>query len=310
MQKRLLLLVVASQPGSGSRMPATVSLRSLFVPISHSVCTGSRQHSPSTAPTAMGTRLAGSCRVRCRTSASAVYSPTGRRLALCSRSPKPIMLQKKQLEVTQWWRHANATRCLDTSWSLQPCGCLPGVGSLFGADLRYNGAVSQPTEGTATRAFLSLCLLAMQSPPARVNGNPCHQNRRPPSHQQSSLDCFGTFRRGERLQSFNEVNENLTAKSKGGQRNPNAAVAANPGLRLLGVRIREVLEELVYDPGFHAAPLGPGLPVQAVVSARARLLAIFNVAGVKLVEGYFPEPLAQRARLRVVNWDELSVSRI
>ena len=59
----------------------------------------------------------------------------------------------KQLEVTLWWRYANATRCRDASWSLQPCGCLLGFGSLFDAVLRYNDAVSQPTEGTAAVAL-------------------------------------------------------------------------------------------------------------------------------------------------------------
>ena len=65
-------------------------------------------------------------------------------------------------------------------------------------------------------------------------------------HRQSSLDCLGTLRRGERLQSVNEVRENVEVTSYGGPRNPHAAVA---------VRSREVMEELVYDPEFHAPRL-------------------------------------------------------
>ena len=74
-----------------------------------------------------------------------------------------------------------------------------------------------------------------------------------PSHRQSSLDCLGTLRRGERLQSVDEVKEDLEAKSFGVLRNPNAAVAANPGLPLLRVQIREVLEVRSRIP---RAPLG------------------------------------------------------
>ena len=55
------------------------------------------------------------------------------------------------------------------------------------------------------------------------------------SHRQSCLHRFGTHRPGERLLSSNDVKENSEAMSYGGVRNPNAAVAANLGLRLLGV---------------------------------------------------------------------------
>ena len=50
-------------------------------------------------------------------------------------------------------QNANATRCRDASWSFQPCGCPLGFGPFFGAVLRYNSAVSQPTEGTSAGAF-------------------------------------------------------------------------------------------------------------------------------------------------------------
>ena len=78
------------------------------------------------------------------------------------------------------------------------------------------------------------------------------------------------------------------AKPYGALRNPNAAGVANPGLRPLGVGIREVMEELVHDQEFHAPDLvsldtlgstkGSALTVQAVLSARARLRATLTVA--------------------------------
>ena len=59
-----------------------------------------------------------------------------------------------------------------------------------------------------------------------------------------------------------------------------------------------MLEELVNDPEFHAPLLaaldtvgsakGWSLPVQAVLSARARLHAILDIADIKSVGGYFP----------------------
>ena len=56
----------------------------------------------------------------------------------------------------------------------------------------------------------------------------------------------------------------------------NAAVAANRGLRSLGLQIREVSEELNYSP------------LQAVLSSRAHPHAVFTVTEVWSVGGYFP----------------------
>ena len=90
-------------------------------------------------------------------------------------------------------------------------------------------------------------------------------------HRQSGLARLGTLCRGERLQSVNEVQENSEAKSYGGLRNPNAAVAANPGLRLLGVWIPEVMEEMVCGLEFPRAPLGsPGHSWPSSMSQRSR----------------------------------------
>ena len=93
--------------------PTTVALRSLIVsgnlllrrPQFVTALTLRSSRTAPIAPTTMGTRFAESgrvhttsaatrARVRCRTSASAVYSPTGWRLALCSRGAKPIALQR------------------------------------------------------------------------------------------------------------------------------------------------------------------------------------------------------------------------
>ena len=156
--------------------------------------------------------------------------------------------------------------------------CLTHGNSIFVVDkypILTNAPRSQPLACAGRfrkEVFVSVCversgtLLCLCAEPPRT--------RTGPTHRQSGLDCLGTFRGGERLQSVNEVEEDSETKSNGRLRNPNAAVAANPGLRLHGVRIREVMEELVYDPEFHTPLLaalntlgsakGLGLPVQAV----------------------------------------------
>ena len=93
----------------------------------------------------------------------------------------------------------------------------------------------------------------------------------------TKLDCFGTLRRRERLQSVDEVKEDSEATSYGGPRKPQCdgprkpqcSCGASLCLRLFGVRMRRE---------FHAPPLaaldtlgspkGSGL-VQAVLSAGA-----------------------------------------
>ena len=102
----------ASQPSRGSRMPMTMVLRSLIVigclllrhPQLAAPLTLTSSRMAPIAPTTMGSRFAGNGRVHatsaatrarviCRTFASAV-SLTGWRLAQCSRSAKPIVLQR------------------------------------------------------------------------------------------------------------------------------------------------------------------------------------------------------------------------
>ena len=104
-------------------------------------------------------------------------------------------------------------------------------------------------------------------------------------HRQSCLDRFGTLRPGERLLSSDDVKENSEAMSYCGLRNPNAAVAAawrlgSSGAGGVGLRSR--------IPRALLAAKSSGLPVQAVLSARARLHAVFNAAEVKSVGGYIP----------------------
>ena len=100
------------------------------------------------------------------------------------------------------------------------------------------------------------------------------------------------------------VSSPLTMSKKTWRQDRTAAYATPTRLlrrtRAFGNRvgIREVLEGSVCDPEFHAPLMaaldtygsakGLGLLVQSVLSARARLHAIFNVAEVKSVVGCFP----------------------
>ena len=83
------------------------------------------------------------------TSASAVYSPASWRLAMCSRSAKPIVLKKTKAAGRDTVAAVRKCHTLPPRQLVTPCGCPLGYASLFDAVLRYNGAVSQPTEGIA-----------------------------------------------------------------------------------------------------------------------------------------------------------------
>ena len=88
-------------------------------------------------------------------------------------------------------------------------------------------------------------------------------------YRQPNIDCLGTLRRGERPQrSPGKRGGNIVCRP----RNPNVAVAADPGLRLLGLRILNMLEELIgYGPEFHAPSVASHGRSSAQPKARASL---------------------------------------
>ena len=113
------------------------------------------------------TSAATRARVRCRTSASTVYSPTGWRLALCSRGAKPIVLQRTTAAGS------------DFVLAVRECHTLPRrqpVTLRCGPQVQRRRVAANRMD--RSRCTLSLCFLAVQTPRGSRQWNPCRHYRR------------------------------------------------------------------------------------------------------------------------------------
>ena len=145
--------------------------------LKHSLCTGSRQHSPSEA---QGRHLPHRQQWVQALQRVVVFAPHVQRpvpnSAVARLHPLSTAPQAGVL-LGAAEAHSRVRECHTLS-RRQPCGCPVGFGSFFGAVLRHNGAVSQPTEGIASGAFCRSVRWQCNRRAARVRGNPCRTTRR------------------------------------------------------------------------------------------------------------------------------------